>query len=209
MDELFYNLDSRQKHRLLKDLEANTYIFKKNNIIMSSVKQDNIICVLVSGHLQIIKTDYNGNRTIIEDLKENSVFGSITSSISNNEYDILTKEDSKIIVIDFNEIINYDESKSYYFNQFLKNLLTIMSNKIKKNNDRIEILTNKTIRDKLLAYFKINTNGKIVQLPFTLTDLADYLAVNRSAMTRELKNLKDEGLIEIKDKKIKLLYDII
>lgn len=209
MDELFYNLDSRQKHRLLKDLEANTYIFKKNNIIMSSVKQDNIICVLVSGHLQIIKTDYNGNRTIIEDLKENSVFGSITSSISNNEYDILTKEDSKIIVIDFNEIITYDESKSYYFNQFLKNLLTIMSNKIKKNNDRIEILTNKTIRDKLLAYFKINTNGKIVQLPFTLTDLADYLAVNRSAMTRELKNLKDEGLIEIKDKKIKLLYDII
>ena len=185
MNDLFKAIDNKQKQKLLKLLEANTLFFKKNNIILSSVKQDNIICILVSGHLQIIKTDYNGNRTIIEDLKENSVFGSITSSISNNEYYILTKEDSKIIVIDFNEIITYDETKSYYFNQFLKNLLNIMSSKIKKNNERIEILTNKTIRDKLLAYFKINNVNKTIRLPFTLTVLADYLAVNRSAMTRE------------------------
>ena len=78
---------------------------------------------------------------------------------------------------------------------------------MKSNNERIEILTNKTIRDKLLAYFKNNTknsNNRIVYLPFTLTDLADYLAVNRSAMSRELKTLKDEGFIEIKNKKIKL-----
>lgn len=211
MDELFYNIDTRQKHKLLKTLEANTMTFKKNNLILSSVKQENIICILVTGHLQIIKTDYDGNRTIIEDLKENSIFSSMTSSISNTEYDILTKEDSQIIIIDFNEIINYNESNTNYFNQFLKNLLKIMSQKIEKNNERIEILTNKTIRDKLLAYFKNNTknsNNRIVYLPFTLTDLADYLAVNRSAMSRELKNLKDEGFIEIKDKKIKLLYDI-
>ncbi len=210
MNELFYNIDNKQKLKLLKELEANTFFFKKNNIILSSVKQENIICILITGHLQIIKTDYNGNRTIIEDLKGNSIFGSITSSIANSEYDILTKEDSKIIVIDFNEIINYEETKSYYFNQFLKNLLNIMSNKIKQNNTRIEILTNKTIRDKLLSYFKNNIkNNKTVYLPFTLTDLADYLAVNRSAMTRELKNLKDEGLIEINNKKIKLLYELI
>lgn len=211
MDELFYNINDLQKLKLLKTLEANTMFFKKNNIILSSVKQENIICILVSGHLQIIKTDYNGNRIIIEDLKENSVFGSMTSSISNTEYDILTKEDSKIIVIDFNEIITYDETKSYYFNQFLKNLLKIMSHKIQRSNERIEILTNKTIRDKLLAYFKINTNNsnnRIIYLPFNLTDLADYLAVNRCAMSRELKYLKDEGLIEIKGKKIKLFYDI-
>lgn len=211
MDELFYNIDNKQKLKLLRELEANTLVFKKNNLILSSVKQENIICILVSGHLQIIKIDYDGNRTIIEDLEQNSVFGSITSSISNTEYDILTKEDSKIIVIDFNEIIAYDESKANYFNQFLKNLLQIMSIKIKKNNERIEILTNKTIRDKLLAYFKMNSNkgnNRVIYLPFNLTDLADYLAVNRSAMQRELKHLKEEGFIELKGKKIKLLYDI-
>lgn len=208
MDELFYHIDNKQKLRLLRDLEASTMFFKKNNYISSSVKQENVICILITGHLQIIKNDYNGNRTIIEDLKENSVFGSMSSSLSNSEYDILTKEDSKIIIIDFNTIISYDESKSYYFNQFLKNLLKVISDKLKQNNERIEVLTNKTIRDKLLAYFKINQTNKIINLPFTQTDLADYLAVNRSAMQRELKNLKEEGLIEIKNKKIKILYDI-
>lgn len=208
MDELFYKIDHRQKLILLKILEANTITFKKNKFILQSVNQDNFICILLTGHVQIIKTDYDGNRTIIEDLKENSVFGTITSYLSNNEYDILTKEDSKIILIDYDEIINYDDAKSSYFIQFLKNLLQIMSNKILKNNERVEILTNKTTRDKLLTYFKLNSNQRIVNLQLTFTDLADYLSVNRSAMQRELKNLKDEGFIEIKGKKIKLLYDI-
>ena len=88
-----------------------------------------------------------------------------------------------------------------------------MSNKISINNNRIEILTNKTIRNKLLAYFKIvskRNNSKIIYLPYNYTDLADYLAIDRSAMYRELKNLKEEGLIEIKDKKIRLkFYDDI
>ena len=82
-----------------------------------------------------------------------------------------------------------------------------MSNKIQKNNERIEILTNKTTRDKLLTYFKMNSNegnNRTIYLPFSLTDLADYLSVNRSAMSRELKYLKDEGFIEIKGRKIKL-----
>ena len=73
-----------------------------------------------------------------------------------------------------------------------------MSDKIKSNNERIEILTNKTIRDKLLTYFRMNTNGgnnRILYLPFTLTDLADYLAVDRSAMSNELCKMRDEGLI--------------
>lgn len=210
MDELFFNIDTLEKHRLLKILEAYTMILKKNNLMLSSVKHENIICILITGHLQIVRTDYYGNRTIIEDLKENSIFGSMISSISNTEYDVLAKEEAQIVIIDFNEIINYNEVNTKYFNQFLKNLLKIISQKIQENNERIEILTNKTIRDKLLAYFKNNTknsNNRIVYLPFTLTDLADYLAVNRSAMSRELKTLKDEGFIEIKNKKIKLLFD--
>lgn len=210
MDELFFNIDTLEKYRLLKILEAHTMILKKNNLMLSSVKHENIICILITGHLQIVRTDYYGNRTIIEDLKENSIFGSMISSISNTEYDVLAKEEAQIVIIDFNEIINYNEVNTKYFNQFLKKLLKIISQKIQENNERIEILTNKTIRDKLLAYFKNNTknsNNRIVYLPFTLTDLADYLAVNRSAMSRELKTLKDEGFIEIKNKKIKLLFD--
>lgn len=206
MDELFYGISNREKEKILAYLEANTLSFKKNMTILGSVKQENIISIVVNGHLQIVKTDYNGNRTIMEELFENDIFGSTISSINNDEYSILTKEDSKIIIIYFDEIINNDLNYSY-FNQFLKNLLKIITKKINSNNERMEILTNKTIRNKLLAYFRImskKNNSRVIYLPYNYIDLADYLAIDRSAMYRELKNLKEEGLIEVKNKRITL-----
>ena len=206
MDELFYEINAREKEKILAYLEANTLSFKKNMTILGSVKQENIISIVVNGHLQIVKTDYNGNRTIMEELFENDIFGTTISSINNDEYSIITKEDSKIIIIYFDEIINNDLNYSY-FNQFLKNLLKIITKKINSNNDRMEILTNKTIRNKLLAYFRImskKNNSRVIYLPYNYIDLADYLAIDRSAMYRELKNLKEEGLIEVKNKRITL-----
>lgn len=208
--ELFYNISKFQKEKILQYLEANILFFKKNNIILSSVKKDDIIGFVVEGHLQIIKTDYNGNETMLEDLYENDVFGTNISFISNNEYSIKTKEDTKIVILYFDEIINKELNCAYY-NQFLKNLLEIVNNKIISNNERIYILTNKTIRNKLLAFFKIvsdKNNSKYIYLPFSFTELADYLAVDRASMHRELKHLKEEGIIDIKNKRIKLnTYD--
>ena len=180
----------------------------KNNIILSSVKNDDIVCLVISGHIQVIKNDANGNKTIIEDLKEDDIFGSISANISSNDYEIITKEESTVIVVELDNIFSYSGKEEYY-HIFIKNLLQVLYQKIKEFNNRIEILTNKTIRDKLLTYFQImtkNNNNKIVYLPFNFSDLADYLAINRSAMSREMKLMKEEGLIEVKGKKIKLLY---
>jgi len=210
MINLFNNIKPKEKDKILAFLEANTLFYKKNTTILNSVKKENIIGIVQEGNIQITKTDYNGNSTIIEDLYENDIFGFDFSSISNSEQNIITREDSKIIIIYFDDIIKKELNYSYY-NQFLKNLLVIMSSKINNANNRIEILSNKTIRNKLLAYFKIiskKNNSKIIYLPYSYTDLADYLGVDRSAMYRELKHLKEEGLIETKNKKITLkTYD--
>lgn len=208
MKELFFNITEKNQKKILQSLEANTHYFKKNVSIFSNNKQDNFIGIVLEGYLQIIKIDYNGNRTIIEELERDSIFGSTISDLSNKEYDLITKEDSKIIIIDFKTIINQNEINSYY-SQFLKNFLNILANKIERNNERIEILTNKTTRDKLLAYFNIlssKTKSKIIYLPFNYTDLAAYLSVDRSAMMREIKILKEDGVIETSNKKIKLKY---
>lgn len=211
MINLFDNIKPKDKEKILSFLEANTLFYKKNTTILNSVKKENIIGIVQVGNVQITKTDYNGNTTIIEDLYESDIFGFDFSSISNLEQNIITREDSKITLIYFDDIINKELNYPYY-NQFLKNLLVIMSTKINNANNRIEILSNKTIRNKLLAYFKIiskKNKSKIIYLPYSYTDLADYLGVDRSAMYRELKHLKEEGLIETKNKKITLkTYDI-
>ena len=210
MKELFDNIDEPSKIRILQDLEAVTRKYEKNKIILSSTKSYDIICLVVSGHVQVVKNDVSGNSTVIEDLYDNDIFGSISANISSNDYEIMTKEKSEIIIIEFDNILSFNNNLNLY-NTFIKNLLKVLYNKTQEFNNRIEILTNKSIRDKLLAYFRImtkNNNTKTIYLPFSYSDLADYLAVNRSAMSREMKSLKEEGLIEVKGKKIKLLYYI-
>jgi len=209
MFELFKNIDETNKINILRELDSNTLSYVKNKKILSSFQKDNFICIVLSGNIQIIKNDIGGNRILIEDLHQDDIFGSITANISSDEYEIITKEDSTVMVIDIDHILR-NNNETFMYNIFLKNLLNFFYQKIIEFNNRIEIITNMTIRNKLLAYFKTmakNNNGRFFILPFSYSELANYLVMNRSAMSRELRHLKDEGLIEIKGKKIKLLYN--
>lgn len=208
MSKLFNKINVNQQNKLLKLLETSTLYFKKDSVILSYLKE-NVIGILLEGEAQIIRTDYNGNRTIIEELVEESIFGTIISSLSSDEYEIITKKDTKILIIDYDTIISFDNSNYQYYNQFIKNLLEITTNIIEEKNNRIEILTKKSIRDKLLEYFNIYSKKygtNTIYLPFSFTDLSDYIAVDRSAMSREIKNLKEEGFIKTKGRRITLLY---
>ena len=208
MTSLFENVSDASKIRILKELEGMTRFYKKGNIILSSVKNEDIICIVLNGHIQIVKNDLNGNQIVIEDVKTSDIFGSISANISSNDYEIITKEDSEIILLELDNVLKYDNPDIEY-NRFIKNLIQVLYDKIHEFNNHIEILSSKTIRDKLLAYFRIatkNNNSRIFYLPFNFSNLADYLATNRSAMSREMRHLKDEGLIEVKGKRIKLNY---
>ena len=209
MVNLFHNISEKNQEKLLRMLEANTLFFKKNTTILSAIRGENVIGIVLSGYIQIVRNDDNGNRTIIEELEENAIFGTLFSSITNEDYEMICREDTKVIVIEYDRIITGVQSNYTFYTQFIQNLLQILSDKINEKNDRVKILTKKTIRNKLLEYFKIisRRNGsKNIYLPFTFTEFADYLAVDRCAMSRELKNLKEEGFITITAKKITLLY---
>ena len=205
----FDNINSRNKQKLLRLLKADVYEYKAGKRILEMIYNDNIICVILEGQIEIIRTDYNGNKTVIEELEEDDIFGNLISILNNKENEIITKKETKILAIDYNTIINYEENSKGYYNEFIKNLFKKVVQKLNNANKRINIITKKTIRNKLLEYFNTNSYGhqkKYVYLPFNLTKLADYLSVDRTAMSRELKSLKDEGFIEINKKRITLFY---
>lgn len=209
MNELFYNISEKNKEKLLTYLEAVTYKYAKNKRVLNNLISNNFICIILKGSIEITRIDVEGNKRLIDSYETNSLFCSLSYSFKNEETEITTKEETKIIIIDFNSIINMNENKFSSYNTFLKNLTIILSKIIVKSNERIEVLSNKSIRDKLLDYFKIQSkknNSKVIYLPVSYTELADYLAVNRSALSREIKNLKDDGLIETRGRRIKLLY---
>ena len=206
MQKLFDKISDKEKDLILKEFEAETLLYKKNSSVLST-NRSNIIGIVLEGYLQIIKTDYDGKQVIIEELPEGHLFGTTLSNLNNNEVSILAKEDSKVLVIEYSMIFNSNNVKPY-ISKFLKNLLDITTDIINERNNHIQILTKRSIRDKLLEYFNLNKTpgSKILYLPSTITDLANYLAIDRSAMSRELKNLKDDGFIETKGKRIYLKY---
>lgn len=209
MNNPFNDISELQKNKLFKLLETHIYTFNKNEEILSTFKSENIICILLEGYAQIVNISYNGEENLIEELIENSVFGTNISNISDNEYQIRAIKHSKILVIDYNKLINKKYINHSYYNIFITNLFDIVNSKCRENNNRIRILTKKTIRDKLLAFFENEykkSRSKYIYVPTNLKDLADYLSINRSAMFRELKYLKEEKFIKIDGKRITLLY---
>ena len=208
MTSLFKGISEKEKYKLFTLLKSHIYTFDVNVNIIPTIKNDNIIGIIDEGNAEIIRINYNGDKTLIENLEKDDIFGTSISSLYNNEIEIVTKEKTTVIIIDYKRLFYEENINKKYFNIFMQNLFSILNNKIKLKNDRISILTNKTIRNRLLEYFNVNiTKGtKYVYLPFNFSDLANYLGVDRSAMTRELKYMKEEGFIEIKGKRITCLY---
>ncbi len=209
MNSPFNDLSNIQINKLYNLLGVHIYNFNKNQEILPTIKSENIIGIILEGYAQIVNTEYNGNEIIIEDLFKDDIFGSSISSTNNENYQIISKKDTEVLVIDYDKLLNPMNLKYSYFNIFFRNLFDIINTKLREKNERIRILEKKQIREKLLEYFEIQHKKnrlRVINLPFAFKDLADYIAINRSAMFRELKNLKNENLIKINGRKITLLY---
>ncbi len=209
MNSLFDGISELQKNKLFKILETHTYKFNKNEEIVITLSNEKVVCILLSGYAHILNTNYNGEEYLVEELNPNDVFGTTISNINGSEYEVRAIEESKVLVINYNTLINPKNTTHSYFNIFILNLFNILNQKMQETNERIRILTKKSIRDKLLAFFENEykkNRSKFIYLSGNFKELADYLSTNRSAMFRELKYLKEEKFIKIEGKKITLLY---
>lgn len=182
--------------------------FSKNEVITTYIQKRNQFCILISGNADLVRYDLNGNRTIVEHLSKNDIFGEVFYTVTtNNELLVEAREKCEVLIYIYDNIHNKCRSNCKFHNILTENLPELILNKVMDLNMRVELLTKRTIRDKLLGYFTLlstRTLNKTFTLPFSLTDLADYLSVDRSAMMREMKLLKEDGFIEKKKNKITL-----
>ena len=210
MSSPFNGLTNSQINKLYNLLGVHIYQFRKNQEVLPTIKFENIIGIILEGYAQILNMEYNGDEIVTEKLEKGSVFGSSISATNNENYQIMAKQDTEVLVIDYDKLMNPKNLQYKYFTIFFRNLFDIIYTKIRKKNERMRVLEKKQLRDRLLEYFEIErkkNRANHIYLPITFKELADYLAVNRSAMFRELKHLKEEKLIEIKGRKITLRMD--
>ena len=184
--------------------------FLKNEVITSYIQKRNQFCILVNGNADLVRYDLNGNRTIVEHFSKNDVFGEVFYTVTtNNELLVEAREKCEVLFYIYDDIHNKCRNNCKFHQTLSEDLPELILSKVTSLNTRIELLTKRSIRDKLLGYFSMLSTRNLTKtflLPFSLTDLADFLSIDRSAMMRELKLLKEDGFIEKNGNRITLLY---
>ena len=185
--------------------------FSKNEVITTYIQKRNQLCILLNGNADLVRYDLNGNRTIVEHFSKNALFGEVFYKVTtNNELLVESKSNCEVLFYIYDEIKNKCSRTCKFHDTLSEYLPELILDKITDLNTRIELLTQRTTRDKLLMYFSLISTRKLsktFELPLSLTDLADYLNVDRSAMMRELKLLKEDKMVDKIGNRIVLLYE--
>ncbi len=201
---IFQNINPEEINDILKSLGARRISFRKDHIIVSNLVEDDLIGVILNGKASIVNYDYAGNRDIIDNLEYDDIFGKPFSYI-NSDVSIIASSDCEVLFLDYHLLIS-NSSKYDIINYNVNRLLT---KKIYGLYEKLELLSKRTIREKLYCFFSNvakKRGKKTFILPITYIELADYLSVDRSAMMREIKKMKDEKKIDCNGKKITINY---
>lgn len=206
---IFDNIEKEELDKMIICFNAQIKSFPAHKKLMSYSSHSMTLGVLLSGEADLIKYDYDGCRSIVEHLSEQDIFGSILLPPTYaHQIEAISSVDCQVLLFDYNQLIKRCSNACSYHSTLVSNVLQIFSFKTRQFHSRIEILSQRSIRNKLLTYFTqlaLQNDSTTFTLPFTLNSMADYLFVDRSAMLREMKKMRDEALISSKGRRIKLL----
>lgn len=206
---LFYNISLEEYKHLLGCLDARERHFTDEETICTYDTFQSI-GILGKGNALVVRYEINGARTILERLEPQDIFGHLLSAYQKNPLNgisVVSDGPCDVLFINYDGISRPCAKACTYHHQLIQNMLSLISEKAVDLSERVEVLSQRTIREKLTCYF-LQLAGRVksetFNLPFTMVDLADYLSIDRSAMTRELRRMKDEGIIEVNRRQIRL-----
>ena len=206
---LFNGIKENEICALIKCLDGRIKTYDKSEIVFHEGQSYNQSGILITGTLQIVQYDFAGNRSILSEIEPLQLFGE-SYAITGSKLPISVEalESSVVLFINSNKISSVCEHKCKYHVSLINNLLRILSANNIKLNTKIQCLSKRTTREKILNYLYSQAQkqkSNEFEIPFDRQSLADYLCVERSAMSVEISKLCRENIIESKRNKFKLL----
>ena len=198
--QLFSGVSNSEISAMLGCLQARSCTFKKGEYVFREGEHIDNITILVEGKLLIQRDDYWGNRSIVNVLRVGEMFGEAyvapeSGSLLN---DVIAEDDSTVIFFDVRRILTVCSTACQFHSRVVQNLFFAISEKNRKLVQKIGHMSKRSTRAKLLSYLSEEAkrhNNSHFTIPFTRQQLADFLCVDRSAMSNELCKMRDEGLL--------------
>ena len=197
---LFTDILPEEQERMRVCFKAREAVFRSGETIMEYAGTMQKIGVILYGRAVLYCCDADGDENMIDELNKDAVFGEPFLLPSDSQYYyVVAAEETRVLFIDYEHVIKRCENACHHHSQMVSNLLQLTALQSRQQMERIYVLSRSTTRQKILSYLNALSAEKqsdTVRIPMSYTSLAQYLSVDRSAMTRELKSLEEEQIIE-------------
>jgi CRP-like cAMP-binding protein len=206
---LFSGMTATEIEACLTALQAKKKTYRKGETILHAGSTTESMGLVLSGSVTIESNDVWGNRSILSNVSEGQVFAETYALLSDQPLlvDVTANEECRILMMKISKLKKMTEQPLWAM-KFHRNLLTITARKNLMLSERSFHVSSRTIRDRVLSYLNavaLQTGSKQFEIPFDRQQLADYLNVERTALSKELGAMKREGIIDARKSRFTLL----
>lgn len=199
---LFRGSDGSEIHEMLKCLGAKRRSYAPHATIFEAGSDAFALGVVVSGAVDIVQEDFWGNQRLMARLSPGHIFAEsfVLAQMPRLPVGVLARQASVVLLLDYERILHTCSNACPHHARMISNLLHITAQKNVYLTQKMEIVTKKTIKEKLLAFLAFEAQragGNRFTIPYDRQALADYLAVDRSALSRTLGEMQKEGLLSV------------
>ena len=208
--QLFSGVGDNEIATMLNCLQAQIRTYKKGEYVFREGEHIDNITVLADGKLLVQHDDFWGNRNIVNIIRVGEMFGEAYVAPESGALlnDVVAEEDSSVIFFDIKRILTVCSTACRFHAMVVQNLFFSISEKNRNLVQKIGHMSKRSTRAKLLSYLSEEAkkhNSNQFMIPFSRQQLADFLCVDRSAMSNELCKMRDEGLLQFDKNQFTLL----
>lgn len=197
---LFSSLTIDELPHMLNCLQARTKHYEAKQFIIHETDTTEDLGIVLEGQVQIITEDALGNRSITAKFGPGEIFGQVAASklAHSSPVSVMSDTESEILLLKFHKLVSPCTRACSFHSRVIENMMNVIAERNLMMNRKLSILSQRTMRDKLLTFLAWQSHDKgttTFTIPFNRDELADYLCVNRSALSREISKMVEDGLI--------------
>lgn len=197
---LFQGIREHEIEAMLTCFSAEERTYGKDAYIYRAGDVTGRLGVVMEGAVNIIKDDVWGNRKIIENIGRGQIFGETYACLKGEPLmvDVQASERSRILFMDVNRILTTCSSSCDFHNRLIRSLMYVLAGKNLMLTKKMDIITPKSLRERVMVYLSqesVKQGCRTVTVPFNRQQMADYLSVDRSALSAELSRMQRDGVI--------------
>ncbi len=198
--QLFAGIKREELGELLDCLGAKRRSYGRDDFIFRVDEHTEYVGIVLDGGANVIQEDFWGNRNILAHIEPGELFGEAFScaELDRLPVSVIATENSDILLINYRKIVSVGTSTCIFHSSLISNMLGILAEKNILLTRKIEHLSKRTTREKILSFLSaqaITAQSNDLTIALNRQELADYLCVERSALSRELGQMKQDGLI--------------